>query len=125
MEILALDHIVLCARNVGATRDFYVRVLNLDAREERPGKWALHFGDQKISLQQSDNVPEIARRTTPGTGNLCLLSETPVADIVEELSHHGVSLVEGPVERIGAVGPILSVYFYDPDGTLVEIANRL
>ncbi len=125
VEISGFDHIVLCARDVTTTRDFYVQVLNLDAREERPGKWALHFGDQKISLQQADNVPAIARRTTPGTGNFCLMSKTPIADIVEDLARNGVTLVEGPVERTGAIGSITSVYFYDPDGALVEIANRL
>ncbi len=125
MEISGFDHIVLCAHDVAATRDFYVQVLKLDARGERPGKRALHFGDQKIRLRQADNVPEIARRTTPGTGNFCLVSKTPIAEIAEELTQSGVTVVDGPIERIGALGPIMSVYFYDPDGTLVKIANRL
>ncbi|MCR9240313.1 MAG: VOC family protein [Rhodobiaceae bacterium] len=125
MEMKAIDHIVLCAEDVSKTRDFYVGVLNMEAREERPGKWSLHFGTQKISLQQAGNAPSIAERTTPGTGNFCLLTETPLHDVLKHLQQHNVEIIDGPVQRIGATGTILSVYFYDPDGALVEIANVL
>jgi catechol 2,3-dioxygenase-like lactoylglutathione lyase family enzyme len=125
IRIDALDHIVLCVRDVTATIAFYGRVLGMEARQERPGKWSLHFGANKISLQDAAAAPSIARDTVPGSGNFCLLSQTPMAEIVAWLGREGVAIVDGPGERAGAVGPVLSVYFRDPDGNLVEVSNRI
>jgi catechol 2,3-dioxygenase-like lactoylglutathione lyase family enzyme len=61
----------------------------------------------------------------PGSGNFCLLTETPVAEAAAFLALRGIEIVDGPGERAGATGPILSIYFKDPDGNLVEISNRL
>ena len=123
--VSGLDHIVLCVRDVARTRDFYERVLGMESREERPGKWSLHFGSHKISLQDAATAPSIARATVPGSGNFCVLSDRPVADWVEHLRLEGVVVVDGPGERLGAGGRILSVYVTDPDGNLVEISNLL
>jgi catechol 2,3-dioxygenase-like lactoylglutathione lyase family enzyme len=125
MHVLGLDHIVLCVADVAATRRFYERVLGLESREERPGKWSLHFGAQKISLQDARAAPAIARDTVPGSGNFCLLTDTPIAEIVAHLQREGIAIVAGPGERAGAVGPLLSVYVKDPDGNLVELSNPL
>ena len=125
IRIDAFDHIVLCVRDMPATIAFYGRVLSMEARQERPGKWSLHFGANKISLQDAAASPGIARDTVPGSGNFCLLSQTPMAEIVAWLGREGVAIVDGPGERAGAVGPILSVYFRDPDGNLVEVSNRI
>ena len=125
MAISALDHIVLCVADVDATIAFYRRVLGLEAREERPGKWSLHFGAQKISLQDARSVPQIAKNTLPGSGNFCLLSDTPIEQLIATLARERVAIVDGPAERAGATGAILSVYFHDPDGNLVEVSNRL
>ena len=125
MHVNSLDHIVLCVADVAMTRSFYERVLGMRAREERPGKWSLHFGQNKISLQDAAAAPGIAAGTIPGSGNFCLLSDVPVADIVAHLGRESVEIVAGPGEREGATGPILSVYFRDPDGNLVEVSNRL
>ena len=125
IRIDAIDHIVLCVRDVPATVAFYERVLDMEARQERPGKWSLHFGANKISLQDAAASPSIAKDTAPGSGNFCLLTETPMADVVAQLRREGVAIVEGPGERAGATGPILSVYFKDPDGNLVEVSNRI
>jgi catechol 2,3-dioxygenase-like lactoylglutathione lyase family enzyme len=125
IRIDAIDHIVLCVRDVPATIAFYERVLGMEARQERPGKWSLHFGASKISLQDAAASPSIARDTAPGSGNFCLLTETPMADVVAQLGREGVAIIDGPGERAGATGPILSVYFKDPDGNLVEISNRI
>jgi catechol 2,3-dioxygenase-like lactoylglutathione lyase family enzyme len=121
----ALDHIVLCVRDVAATRHFYETLLGMEGREERPGKWSLHFGAQKISLQDAAAAPTIARDTVPGSGNFCLLTDMAMDDILAELGRAGVEIVDGPGTRAGASGPILSVYFNDPDGNLVEVSNRL
>jgi catechol 2,3-dioxygenase-like lactoylglutathione lyase family enzyme len=123
MKISGFDHIVLCVNDVAATRRFYETVLDMESREERPGKWSLHFGNNKISLQDAASAPALAKRTVPGSGNFCLLTETPVTDVVARLEREGVKIVEGPDERAGATGVILSVYFRDPDGNLVEVSN--
>lgn len=125
MPLERFDHIVLCVNNVETTLDFYDRVLGMERREERPGKWSLHFGSNKISIQDAAHVPEIARNTLPGTGNFCILSDEPIKHFIDHLINHGVEIADGPGERIGAIGMILSVYFYDPEGNLVEVSNLL
>ena len=124
-SLTRLDHIVLCVADVAATRAYYERVLGVEAREERPGKWSLHFGDHKISLQDAGTAPDIARDTVPGSGNFCILTEDPIEAVVEHLEREGVEIRVGPAERDGAVGRIMSVYFNDPDGNLVEISNLI
>ena len=121
----ALDHIVLCVRDVAATRRFYEDLLGMETREERPGKYSLHFGVQKISLQDAATAPSIARDTVPGSGNFCLLTDLPMDEILAALRHAGVAIADGPGERAGATGPILSIYFHDLDGNLIEVSNRL
>lgn len=123
MKVRAFDHIVLCVADVGVTRRFYEAVLGMESHEERPGKWSLHFGVHKISLQDAIAAPDIARDTAPGTGNFCLLSDTPMGEIVAHLQACGVEIAQGPGERSGATGTLLSVYFRDPDGNLVEVSN--
>ena len=125
IPVEAIDHIVLCVRDVAATRRFYEDLLGMEAREERPGKFSLHFGAQKISLQDAAAAPAIAKDTLPGSGNFCLLTSMPVAKVVAQLARAGIAIVDGPGERAGATGPILSVYFRDPDGNLVEVSNRI
>lgn len=125
MKVSGFDHIVLCVEDVAATRRFYEAVLGMDAREECPGKWSLHFGDAKISLQHAATAPSIARDTVPGSGNFCLLTDQPIAEVVDHLTANKVSIIDGPGERAGAAGTILSVYFNDPDGNLVEVSNRI
>ncbi|HYI48245.1 MAG TPA: VOC family protein [Allosphingosinicella sp.] len=124
IPVEAIDHIVLAVRDVAATRRFYEDLLGMETREERPGKYSLHFGTQKISLHAA-SAPSIAKDTIPGSGNFCLLTDMPVGDVVTQLAKAGVAIVDGPGERAGATGPILSVYFHDPDGNLVEVSNRI
>jgi len=125
VRVDALDHIVLCVRDVSTTIEFYERVLDMKAREERPGKWSLHFGRNKISLQDAAASTTIAEDTIPGTGNFCLLTETPMDEVVAQLGAEGISVEDGPEERAGATGALLSVYFRDPDGNLVELSNAI
>ena len=119
----SIDHLVLCVRDVPATIAFYERVLGMTAREERPGKWSLHFGSSKLSLQDVIAAPSIARETVPGSGNFCVLAGEPMDAILAHLDREGVAVVDGPGERDGATGTILSVYVRDPDGNLVEIGT--
>jgi catechol 2,3-dioxygenase-like lactoylglutathione lyase family enzyme len=124
MKIRAIDHFVLVVLSIEATVDFYTRVLGLEAREIAPGRWALFFGCQKINLQQLHvNVDKQTRHPSRGAGDFCLLTDTPIAEVVSQLQEHGVKIINGPGQRLGATGPILSVYFHDPDENLVEVSN--
>ena len=93
MNITAFDHIVLSCHSVADTVAFYRDVLGLRTGEERPGKWAIWFGDNKISLQDEANKPPMAINTLPGTGNFCVVTETPVDEIAEELTSAGVEIL--------------------------------
>ena len=67
----------------------------------------------------------MARGTLPGTGNFCVLTDTPIARVVETLNAAGIQIIEGPAHKVGATGTLNSVYFRDPDGNLVEVSNLL
>lgn len=125
MKLTGFDHIVLCVVDVERTISFYRSILDMQPREERPGKWSLHFGSHKISLQDARTAPDVARTTVPGSGNFCVLTDEPVERVADELRRLGIAIVAGPDEREGALGKIRSVYFRDPDGNLVEVGNRL
>jgi catechol 2,3-dioxygenase-like lactoylglutathione lyase family enzyme len=88
------------------------------------GRRGLSFGSQKINLHQAGAEFEPkARVATVGSGDFCLLSEVPVAEIAEHLAAEGVEIIEGPVAKTGAAGPLISIYLRDPDGNLVEVSN--
>jgi catechol 2,3-dioxygenase-like lactoylglutathione lyase family enzyme len=61
----------------------------------------------------------------PGSGDLCFIMDEPIAEVVTRLAEDGVVLEEGPVERTGATGPIMSCYLRDPDGNLLELSNYI
>lgn len=126
MKVDRIDHFVLTVRDVEATCDFYSRVLGMEVEEFEGGRRALQFGRQKINLHQSGAEFEPkAGKPTPGSGDFCLVTDVPLERVVEHLASCGVELIEGPVERIGAMGSMESVYFRDPDGNLVEVSNYL
>lgn len=125
MKITGFDHLVLSCHDVAGMVAFYRDVLGQSVAQERPGKWAIWVGPHKISLQDEAAKPELAVATLPGTGNFCVLAETPVSEVARVLREHGVEVLVGPAEKTGANGPILSVYFRDPEGNLVEIANQM
>ena len=126
MQIDGLDHLVLTVADVGRTHDFYERVLGMEPVVFGEGRHALAFGAQKINLHEAGREFEPkAAVPTPGSADLCFLTDAPVAEVVEHLAANGVEILEGPVRRTGATGPIKSVYFRDPDGNLIEVASRL
>ncbi len=125
MTLLRIDHFVLTVASLEATCAFYRRTLEMDVIHYGNGRVALGLGDAKINLHEAGReFDPKARMPSPGSGDFCLLTDTPVADIAEHLSTIGVDVEEGPVERTGAQGPILSIYFRDPDGNLVEVSNQ-
>ena len=124
MNIKAIDHIVLTVKDIDTTCAFYARVLGMSITSFGDGRRALSFGTQKINLHQYGREFEPkAKRPTPGSADLCFLTSISISDVVEHLRECGVELLEGPVQRTGAAGPIMSVYFRDPDGNLVEVSN--
>ena len=126
MRVESLDHLVLTVRSIDGTTTFYARVLGMERREFGQGRVALHFGAQKVNLHEVGRVvdPNV-RHATPGSADLCLLTRAPMDEIVAHLAACGVSIIEGPTRRTGAQGPIESVYFYDPDENLIELARAI
>jgi catechol 2,3-dioxygenase-like lactoylglutathione lyase family enzyme len=126
MRIEVLDHLVLTVADVDRTRDFYERTLGMEPVVFGEGRHALAFGAQKINLHEAGREFEPkAAAPTPGSADLCFLTNVPVAEVVEHLEANGVEIIEGPVRRTGATGPIASVYFRDPDGNLLEVSGLL
>lgn len=124
MKIDALDHLVLTVADIDASCAFYERVLGMRTVSFGAGRKALAFGTQKINLHRHGHEFEPkAERPTPGSADLCFVTATPLAEAMAHLRSCGVELLEGPVPRTGARGPIVSVYFRDPDRNLVEICN--
>ena len=121
-----LDHLVLTVADIDATVEFYTRVLGMTAVAFGTGRTALAFGRSKVNLHEAGHEFEPkAHRPTPGSAGLCLIAADPLEQVIEELAAHRVPIEEGPVERTGATGPILSVYFRDPDRNLIEVSTYL
>jgi catechol 2,3-dioxygenase-like lactoylglutathione lyase family enzyme len=126
MKIDSLDHLVLTVKDIDASCAFYSRVLGMEVVAFGAGRKALAFGAQKINLHQAGHEFEPkAQRPTPGSADLCFLTVVPLREVQQHLAACGVTITEGPVQRTGAQGPILSVYFRDPDLNLIEVSNRL
>jgi catechol 2,3-dioxygenase-like lactoylglutathione lyase family enzyme len=125
MEIKRIDHLVLTVRDIPATCDFYSRVLGMQVVTFGDRK-ALQFGRQKINLHERGKEFEPkALQPTPGSGDLCFITEGPLPQVVDHIRSCGIQIIEGPVRRAGAVGPIESIYIRDPDGNLIEVSNYL
>ncbi|HVZ08715.1 VOC family protein [Rhodopila sp.] len=123
-----IDHIVLNVKDVEIAAAWYQRVLGVEREDFGPGnaRVALKFGGQKINLRPMDADERswpTGLCTQAGAGDVCFITAVPPDEVVGHLHDHGVQIVQGPVERAGALGPILSVYCRDPDGNLVEISS--
>jgi len=126
MNISHLDHLVLTVADIEKTVGFYTRVLGMQLVTFGEGRQALAFGNQKINLHQSGREFEPkAERPTPGSADLCFIVATPLDRVIAHLEAQGVAILEGPVQRTGATGPIRSVYLRDPDQNLIELSNPL
>lgn len=124
IRLRSIDHLVLTVADIDVSCAFYEQVLGMEVITFGQGRKALKFGHQKINLHQAGREFEPkAQRPVPGSADLCLIADTAVADVITHLQVCGIPILEGPVERTGATGPIISVYFRDPDGNLIEIAN--
>jgi len=120
-----LDHIVLTTARTGECIDFYTRVLGMKLERFGEGRMALKFGGQKINLHERGKEFEPkAMAALPGTLDICFIAAVPLKDLIARLAACNVPIIEGPVMKTGALGPIRSVYVRDPDGNLVEISEQ-
>jgi catechol 2,3-dioxygenase-like lactoylglutathione lyase family enzyme len=124
MRIDRVDHLVLTVRSIDSSCAFYSRVLGMDVVTFGAGRKALSFGAQKINLHQAGlEFEPKAGHPTPGSADICLISAVPLSEVIAHLTSCKVPILEGPVPRTGATGPIRSVYFRDPDQNLIEVSS--
>ena len=125
-RLSGIDHYVLSVENVEKSCAFYTRVMGARVITFGDNRHAIQIGAQKINLHPAKSVhTPLAKHPTPGSADMCFLSDSALADWQGHLQACDIDIVLGPVERTGARGPILSLYIYDPDGNLIEIANQV
>jgi catechol 2,3-dioxygenase-like lactoylglutathione lyase family enzyme len=126
MKVDRIDHIVLTVADVDATCRFYASALGMEVVTFGGGRKALSFGRQKINLHRyrAEFEPK-AKIPTPGSADLCLIADHSMDDVLRHFAGLGIEVEEGPVQRTGALGPMISVYFRDPDGNLIEVSNYI
>lgn len=126
-----LDHLVLTTARPSECIDFYTRVLGMTLETFEGGtppvqRTAFKFGSQKINLhvQGSEFEPK-AHLPVPGSQDLCFIASITMEQIVTRLTEQRWPIIEGPIQRTGATGKILSVYVRDPDFNLIEVSVQL
>jgi len=124
MKIDRLDHLVLTVKDINATCNFYTNVMGMDVVTFAGGRKALCFGEQKINLHEhGKEFDPKALHPTPGSADLCFITTVPLSDVALHIRSCGAEIIEGPVQRTGAVGKIMSLYLRDPDRNLIEVSN--
>ncbi|MBK0011696.1 VOC family protein [Stenotrophomonas sp. S41] len=122
--IKSIDHLVITTVDEDACVKFYTEGLGMRLETFGQGRKALCFGSQKINVHvKGKEFEPKAHLPVPGAIDLCFVAAIPLAGVIQQLQDNGISIVEGPVARTGAVGPILSVYVRDPDLNLIEISE--
>ena len=121
---LAIDHVVVAVSDWERSNAFYRDVLGAEVVERGRG-YAYRFGDQQLNVHGPgvDPSPVAADPVRPGNSDLCFRWDGPPSEAVEHLRAHGVEVEEGPLERPGARGSGTSLYFRDPDGSLLELIS--
>ena len=126
MKVSHLDHLVLTVADIEISCQFYQSALNFEVITFGQNRKALKFGNQKINVQQVGKEFEPkALHPTAGSADLCFIAETSLEEVIAHLQTQNIDIIEGPIERTGAMGKILSIYLRDPDQNLIEIANYL
>ncbi|HHR6130991.1 TPA: VOC family protein [Providencia alcalifaciens] len=121
-----LDHLVLTTTDLDACLDFYQRILKMSVITFGEQRFALQFGQQKINIHQYGKEFEPkAHLPVPGSLDLCFISDIPLIEVQKHIEQQGVKIIEGPVQRTGAIGKIISLYIRDPDLNLIEISQYL
>ncbi len=120
----SIDHVVLTASDLDATVEFYVEVLGAELIRFDEGRLAIQVGDQKINLHpSSEPLQPHATSPEPGSLDICFVTDLTHDEVVARLRSADIEIEEGPVAQTGAQGQMISVYFRDPDGNLIEIAK--
>ena len=124
MKITGIDHIVLTVKDIEKTTQFYVAALGMEVEIFGNGRIALKFGHQKINLhKQGQEFEPKAKQALAGSEDFCFITDTSLEDAMTHIRGMGITIIDGPVLRTGALGSIISFYFRDPDGNLIEVAN--
>ena len=124
MIVERFDHVVLTVKSLDATCDFYTRVLGMKAATLGSGRKSLTFGSQKINLHEQGKEASLrADKPTPGSADLCFITDAPLEEVEKHIRSCGVEIIEGPVKRQGAMGAMTSLYFRDPDLNLLEVSS--
>lgn len=119
-----LDHLVVTCTDPDATVDFYPRVLGMRLDTSKEGHRSFHFGHQKLNLHvRGHEFDPKAHLPVPGAIDVCFIAAVPLDEVIAHLTACGCPIVDGPVERTGATGPIRSVYVRDPDLNLIELSQ--
>jgi catechol 2,3-dioxygenase-like lactoylglutathione lyase family enzyme len=123
-----IDHIVLTVSDIEKTTQFYEAALGFEREffrgPEGQPRYALKFGTQKINLQdRTTDTPTKALFPAFGSGDFCLISAVPLDEVIAHLQAEKIAIEAGQVARRGALGALRSIYFRDPDGNLVEVAE--
>ena len=129
--LTSIDHIVLTASDMDQTISFYCDILGMKLKTLTPSdggekRWSLKFGDCKINLhdEKSPYNPH-AKNPISGAVDICFLSSTPIETWEKIFLKNNIKIETGPVQKTGAIGPIISLYIRDPDKNLIEIANNI
>ncbi|HEX8206484.1 MAG TPA: VOC family protein [Solirubrobacteraceae bacterium] len=121
--VAGLDHVVIAVSEWERSNAFYRDVVGAElVGLDDPPRWRYRFGEQQLNVHGPGMDPQPVARipAEPGMADLCFVWEGDVEEAVAHLERHGVTIEEGPVPRNGARGPGQSVYFRDPDGSLLE-----
>ena len=121
-----IDHVVLTTRDKLACIRFYTEVLGMKLvtfKTPTEERLAFAFGEQKINLHEwGREFKPHAHLPVPGALDLCFIASLPLDAVIAKLRAAKLAIIEGPVRKTGAQGPIRSVYVRDPDLNLVEIS---
>ena len=121
-----LDHIVLTTCDRASCVDFYTRVLGMRLETFGQGRSALKFGSQKINLHERGREFEPkAHLPVPGALDLCFIVDRPLDQVIAHVQSCNWPVIEGPVERTGAMGRLRSIYLRDPDLNLIELSVQI
>ena len=126
---LSIDHIVITVEDINKSINFYTNILKMELIEfysssDNTTRKSLKFGNQKINLHEVLNpFSPRAKHPSPGAVDICFISTKPVSEWIDKLKKNKINIEEGPVQKTGAKGPILSIYIRDPDENLIEISN--
>jgi catechol 2,3-dioxygenase-like lactoylglutathione lyase family enzyme len=124
MVRVSLDHCVIHVSDWERAKEFYVTVLGAEAMPFKTG-YQFKWGEQQLNVHGPGlkATPVAKLPVMPGGSDICFRWHGPISGAIEHLQAHGIEIEEGPVERNGALGPGTSIYFRDPDGSLMEFMS--